>query len=371
MITPEFNSIIIILIFGSLILLSFLTIANPLNVNKKANSWFGIFLFLWSTFRLDEIAGFAGIRELSSQFTVFLGFIQFFTPILFYLSIVSFTNPNNRFSLADTKYLVLPMIYLMILLFRQTEWGNKQPGIRFILLGLILLQVMLYSISSYIRIRKHQQKILLFSSSTNEIDLNWLEYIITSVLLLSLVISIYDLFLNSLSLNISINIACLIVVFSTAYFSLKQKEIFPADEKQRKEIILIEESEPLSEMKKKLISDADLVLLKSRLIELMQSRKSFLDCELNLIRLAELIPMTPHQLSYVINSGFNENFFHFINKFRVEKAKELLLKEEVNNLSILGIAFESGFNSKTSFNTTYKKITGLTPSEFKKRRSGL
>jgi len=102
-----------------------------------------------------------------------------------------------------------------------------------------------------------------------------------------------------------------------------------------------------AEMKRKIISDEELVRLKSRLTEL-----------------AELVNITAHQLSYLLNSDFNESFFLFINKYRVEKAKELLLREEMNNLSILGIAFESGFNSNISFNSTFKKITNQTPSEF-------
>ncbi len=53
--TSELNSFIVILIYGSLVLLSLLKLANPLQVNKKANFWFGLFLFLWSTFWLDEI----------------------------------------------------------------------------------------------------------------------------------------------------------------------------------------------------------------------------------------------------------------------------------------------------------------------------
>jgi len=103
----------------------------------------------------------------------------------------------------------------------------------------------------------------------------------------------------------------------------------------------------------------------------MDHQKPYLDSELNLIKLAELIGITPHQLSYIVNTGFNENFFQYINTYRVEKAKELLLQEEMNKLSVLGIAFESGFNSKTSFNTTFKKITGQTPTEFKKRSAAL
>jgi AraC-like DNA-binding protein len=163
----------------------------------------------------------------------------------------------------------------------------------------------------------------------------------------------------------------LVIIFFIACNSLKQKEIFPLDENQRKEIISIEDEAQSGELKKKIISDSDLIKLKSKLSDLMKIQKPYLDSELNLIKLAELINMTPHQLSYIINTGFNENFFQYINTYRVEKAKELLDKEDMNKLSILGIAFESGFNSKTSFNTTFKKITGQTPSEFKKRSSVL
>ncbi|MDO8896190.1 MAG: helix-turn-helix domain-containing protein, partial [Bacteroidales bacterium] len=68
---------------------------------------------------------------------------------------------------------------------------------------------------------------------------------------------------------------------------------------------------------------------------------------------------------------YNQNFYGYINKFRVEKSKKLLTDKELDKYSIIGIAFESGFNSKTAFNTAFKKITGQTPSEFKKRSSGL
>jgi AraC-like DNA-binding protein len=103
----------------------------------------------------------------------------------------------------------------------------------------------------------------------------------------------------------------------------------------------------------------------------MEDKKPFLDSDLSLAQLAKLMDLTPHQLSYLINAVFDENFFLFVNRYRVEKVKELLLNKEKNHLSIMGIAFESGFNSKTSFNTAFKKISSETPSEFKKRSSTL
>jgi AraC-like DNA-binding protein len=371
MITSGLNTFVVILIYGSLILLSFLTAVNPLKVNKKANYWFGAFLFLWSTFWSDEIALYIGFNELIQSVSVAVHFIQFFTPIVFYFSIVYYTNPDCRFRIADLKYLILPALYLILLLLQQMKGAGNPKVLQVFLLGLILVQVALYTILSYLEIRKHQRKILAFASNTVEIDLSWLEYIISSILLLSIVVTLYNVFFTSLPLNVFINCFLLIIIYVVGYNSLKQKEIFPLDEILRKEIILIEDEEQSGELKKKIIPDSDLIKFKTKLIELMKIQKPYLDSELNLIKLAELINMTPHQLSYIINTGFNENFFQYINTYRVEKAKELLVKEEMDKLSILGIAFESGFNSKTSFNTTFKKITGQTPSEFKKRSSGL
>ncbi len=367
----ELNTLIVIINYGSLILLSFIILFNPLKVNRKANYWLGAFLFLWSTFWLDEILQYTGIYNVIQHFSVVVNFIQFFTPVVFYISIFYFTNPNFKFHSADFKYLILPVLYLIVLLLQQSPDEKNQKLFKFFSLGLILVQLILYTALAYFEIRKHQKKIMSFASNTNEIDLTWLEYIIFSIVLLSIVITIYNIFLNSSTLNAFINLFLLMVIFNVAYNSVKQKEIFPLDENLRKEIIQINEEEQSDELRRKVISDNDLAMFKSKLSELMKQKKPYLDSELNLIKLSELLKMTPHQLSYVINAGFNENFFKFINTYRVEKAKELLVKEEMNKLSMLGIAFESGFNSKTSFNTTFKKITGQTPTDFKKSSSDL
>jgi len=362
----ELNSLIVILLFGAFILLSFLIIINPIGVNRKANFWFGIFLFLWSTFWLDEIVLLVGSNEINTFLNLGVHFIQFFTPIIFYLSVIYFTNPNYKFKSSDLKYLFLPIVYLIVLLLQLTYYKEDSILFQLILIGLILVQIVYYVSASYLKIRQHQKRIQLFSSNTIEIDLNWLEYIIYLIFLVGIITIFYNLFYSLLPLNIFMNIFFLIVVYFIAYYSLKQKEIYPLDENQRIEIISINEVEEMTKTKRKLISDGELMNLKSDLAYLMRDQKPYLDSELNLIKLAELLNISPHQLSYVINSGFNENFYQFVNRHRIEKAKQLLLKEEMSNLSILGIAFESGFNSKTSFYTTFKKIEGTTPSEFKK-----
>jgi len=183
MIPGGLNTFVVILIYGSLILLTFLTIVNPLKVNKKANYWFGAFLFLWSTFWSDEIALYTGCYTVIQNFTVPVHFLQFFTPIVFYFSIIYFTNPNYRFRMADLKYLILPALYLILLFIQQKQIAENQKVLQVFLLVLILVQVILYTIVSYFEIRKHQKKILAFASNTVEIDLGWLEYIISSIFL--------------------------------------------------------------------------------------------------------------------------------------------------------------------------------------------
>jgi AraC-like DNA-binding protein len=159
----------------------------------------------------------------------------------------------------------------------------------------------------------------------------------------------------------------LVGVFFIAYFSLKQKEIIPLNKEEKKEIdILINETSDLKNNQKKLISDDELKEMKSNLIQVMDHKKPFLDPELSLFKLASQLNISTHLLSYIINKGCNENFYQFINTYRIEEAKKMIQDSNMEHLSLMGIAFEVGFNSKTVFNTTFKKMTNQTPSEFKK-----
>ncbi|AYZ35436.1 AraC family transcriptional regulator [Chryseobacterium indologenes] len=359
--TSELNSFIVILIYGSLVLLSLLKLANPLQVNKKANFWFGLFLFLWSTFWLDEILFLITGSAIEVHSLLPVRFVQYMTPIFFYFSVLFFTNPSFTFKLTDVKFLLLPLTFLICL------WGialGYEKPFEYLSIALILIQALFYTLLSYITIRKHQRKIQQFSSNTEGINLNWLEYIILVLLIVNIIYVLYNLFYDPKSLNFFINAVFLVVIYFVAYYSLKQKEIYPVEEQQRNELISIDADSDTEEVKRKLISDEELLKIKTQLENIMVLQEPYLDSELNLIKLAEMLSVSTHHLSYVINTGFNKNFFQYVNEFRVEYAK-ILLKTD-SKLSILGIAYESGFNSKTSFNTTFKKVTGLTPSEFKK-----
>jgi len=361
--TSELNNFIVILIYGSLVLLSLLQLTNPLKVNKKANAWLGVFLFLWSTFWIDEVLSLVKGRVVEVHQFFFVQIIQFLTPIVFYFSVLFFTNPNFKFKISDLKYGILPAVFFINLLLLHSLAFNKIFA--FIFIGLILIQAFFYTGLSYLTIRKHQRRIQMFSSNIEGINLNWLEYIILVIFFMNIGYIIYNLFYDATSLNFFINIIFLTVIYFVGCYCLRQKEIYPIEVKQREKLIFINEDEE-EEIKKKLISDEELSKIKNQLQELMESQKPYLDSELNLIKLAELLSVSTHHLSYVINNGFQKNFFQYVNEYRINHAKNLLKDDRNNHLSILGIAYESGFNSKTSFNITFKKLTNKTPSEFKK-----
>ncbi|MEM8508760.1 MAG: helix-turn-helix domain-containing protein [Bacteroidota bacterium] len=102
------------------------------------------------------------------------------------------------------------------------------------------------------------------------------------------------------------------------------------------------------------------------LLQLMKTATPYLEKELTLYTLAEQLGVQSNHLSQVINSLEGKNFFDFINTYRVESAKEKIRDGNCQKLTLLGIAFDSGFNSKASFNRAFKKVTGQTPTEYRR-----
>ncbi|MBJ7428273.1 MAG: AraC family transcriptional regulator [Bacteroidia bacterium] len=99
----------------------------------------------------------------------------------------------------------------------------------------------------------------------------------------------------------------------------------------------------------------------------MQSEKLFINPELTLNDLAAALNVLPNHLSQVINSKENKNFYDYINQLRVEEFIRLIALSENQKFTLLSLAYECGFNSKTSFNRNFKKVTDLTPSEYIKQ----
>lgn len=99
----------------------------------------------------------------------------------------------------------------------------------------------------------------------------------------------------------------------------------------------------------------------------MKDQKPYLNCLLNLENLSGQLQMSPRNLSQVLNRHYQQNFFDFINTYRVEECKRLLADSANRQQTMLEIMESAGFNSKATFNTFFKKKVGMTPSEFREK----
>ncbi|HSF14269.1 MAG TPA: helix-turn-helix domain-containing protein [Vicinamibacteria bacterium] len=117
------------------------------------------------------------------------------------------------------------------------------------------------------------------------------------------------------------------------------------------------------------LTEAAISEYRERLVAVMESNRPHVDANLRLLDLASLLEVPPYQLSQVINQGFGLRFNDFVNRYRVEEAKRLLSDPARRDESLLSLAFEAGFNNKTSFNQAFKKYTRMTPSRYREEIS--
>jgi len=112
------------------------------------------------------------------------------------------------------------------------------------------------------------------------------------------------------------------------------------------------------------LTDSESQKIAELIFEVFDKEKPFLDPEFNLDDLSNRLSFNRRKVSHVINSRLKRNFFDLVNGYRIDTAKEIFTKNEDPNLTVLEVMFDVGFNSKSSFNTQFKKRTGLTPTEF-------
>ncbi len=222
---------------------------------------------------------------------------------------------------------------------------------------------MYFLISGFVILKKHKNITLHLYSYHDNVDLLWLRRLLVSftiIFILSIPVSLL-LFYYDLSLALSDYIfysTLVIFVFFLGYWGYQQGTIFnihPEAISKTKLLLNADENDILEIYKK----DAN------KITSIMQNKKPYLDPTLNLHHMAELTNMPAHHLSKVINKSFHNNFFEFVNLYRIEEFKLLVNDPKHNHLTLLGIAFECGFNSKSAFNRIFKEHTGITPRGYK------
>lgn len=197
-----------------------------------------------------------------------------------------------------------------------------------------------------------------FSFDSKELRLDWIKLIslwFIGAFLASL--QVYGAFLlwNIYPFNpiFIFHAGIFIFIFSISYYGIYQPQLYNPERKDKKLKSSVEAGESFD----------DVI---GKLNEFMINNKPYLYSELTIQDLANDVNIQVAELSSALNHGLNKNFFTYINEYRVEEAKERIHDEKHKHLTLLAIGYDSGFNSKSSFNSLFKKHTGLTPSQFKR-----
>jgi YesN/AraC family two-component response regulator len=218
-------------------------------------------------------------------------------------------------------------------------------------------------------------------SDTTRINLDWVRWfingflvVILSAVTVYLIMSLSPAYFDWCVLGSGVFIA--IYVLMTTFKGLTQVTLWQAHPEMTREILETEtgkagQIQQQSNEDKSIAghriesADARINEIATRILYMMEDEKIYREPELTLKNLAEKLQVPSYQVSQAINEGIKKSFYELVNRYRVEEAKKLLLDARSRNYTILSIGFEAGFNSKTTFNTVFKKFTGFTPTEFR------
>jgi AraC-like DNA-binding protein len=364
------TSVFIVLAAGSVYLLSFLFIVNPFKRNKLANTWLGIFYFTYGNALLSKVAQ-QGIATPAQLWLMhFSEVTRFAMAPAMYISVKAFVTPNWNVSRSTVAHFIPAFLFLIILGLGNLEDLNLPMPLMIALPTVVAvsikLQLIIYWLLTYVLLIRHQRNTGVFAATPELVDLRWLKSFL-QVLVVILVLWLAGLIFQAQYYRVFSDLLTLVLVYSLSYYAFQQKQIYSTVKEENVSIKLAIDDSTVQSKRHERVAKDKIPVLKGQLVSKMENDRMFLNPELDLPVLARSIDISPHELSYVLNEGFSMSFFEFVNHYRVEEAKRLLLSDEYRHLSLLGIAYEAGFNSKTTFNNNFKKATGLSPSAFQKQ----
>ena len=234
-----------------------------------------------------------------------------------------------------------------------------------------------YSVATYHKINQYEQIIGEQFAYNEGISLQWLRLLLIGFgIIFSVMIAGYVLqFLLEIELAVNIELIFLglfvLLIALIGFWGIRYQGIFTAEKpkvlyssEKPAEVEETEESLKMREYRKSGLKPEEAKNLHQQLLTLMATEKPYLEPKLSLAQLAESLGVLPNHLSQIINQYEGKNFYDFVNTYRVDEFIALAKKDTDKNFNLLGLAFEAGFNSKSSFNQVFKKIKGQTPSQF-------
>ena len=362
------------LLFGVLLLLRYT------RQKQLADLFIGLLLIIIAWHRTTYVIGFMGWYDTYQNTKINYYLFNFTLAIgpLIYLYVRSLLVAQFRFGRKDWLHFLPVAIYLLYRLAIlwhdsvQADWDTGYEGewqrsldLQYVAPVLRLLEYssqLLYLAFTIQLFILYKQKIRQYFSNTYQVELNWIRLflIVYSILFIyDSMTDIVDAFIVDLHythkwwVGFAFALAIVFVGIKAYFTNLK-----------RLHILTFELEDPHDPEPEPEVRSRDYDRQKKQLSALMEKQQAFLRPDYTLRHLAEDAGMNINEVSEVINAGFGYNFNEFVNRYRVEEVKKRLIDPQYTHLSILAIAFDSGFNSKASFNRIFKQLTGQTPSQF-------
>jgi AraC-like DNA-binding protein len=222
--------------------------------------------------------------------------------------------------------------------------------------NILYLHVMIYNLLALIALEKFKSKVKNKIAAVESVKFSWLKFILYGYIIASL--SSIILHIPAVEIDPSTGDLLTFIAFLVFFTMLFYKALINPD------LFLDIEENP--KYKSSLLAEKDAKLILKKLDQFMQKDKPFLDPSITVKQLAEKLTISDRILSQIINEYMKQNFYDFINNYRINFAKKLLNNPTDEKMTVLEILYEAGFNSKSAFNVAFKKETGVTPSQFRR-----
>lgn len=374
------HDIVLIVIVVEGLILAALTALSKRNLR---NGLLGTFLLLCSAIAFDILIYWCvPLKTLFAQTTPYLFFLFGFAYFLLGPILLWYTRallyPDFRVQTKDLAHLIPTILYLLfytqffypleapeqLLVLYDYAWMSQTPHYA----GYIWLQKLhplIYGVVSFQQLRIYRKQIEDTHSNKSEIDFSWLkllQWLFLFTWLWALVTQVFAQFASqvvSSNMGVINNYFMLMLVNALVVYSLNHSGVFAG--------VLMTNSTP-DENNSQRIAKTLPPTYGELLRKTMQEKKLYLIVDITLEQLAEKLAISPKALSATINSDFGQNFFEFINAYRVAHAQQLLLDDPEGAMDMYSVMLNSGFNSKSAFHRFFKKFTGMTPGQFRKQQ---
>jgi len=348
--------------------------------NRISHRWLAFFLFLFALSMTGFVLWDSKMILQAHHLSMIVAPAEILLGPVFFFYILSLTRKN--FSFRKIDYLHFIPFIITIAYFVPFYFESPEEKIQFNLRSYDQLPPLwqrfsafstfyniIYMLLAMLLIERHRRTIKRYYSAIDKINLRWIQMLFAFVVIGFVCCVLLGIVGFRFGNNFS-NIVFSVCIYAFGYYGMKQKEIFSDFREEVKTdepepVVIKAEAVAQRKYEKSGLSEEKATQLLSQLENVMTVEKLFLDPELNLQQLSDKLSVSIHHVSQVLNQYKQQNFFDYVNQLRIEEFKKQLLNPDKQHLSLLGLAFECGFNSKAAFNAVFKKQTGTTPSAYR------